>query len=203
MAIISGKVWKFGENVDTDEVFYGRHIMGGDETDKEAYKIHILKGTVDSLSSIKQDNVPAIKRESVPDGFIQAAKMVLEGYLTKNEELKNTLSGDIIVAKRNFGIGSSRQQAPEALKFLGISAVLADSIHIIFFRNFWNLGNAGIDYNGISQIFDNGDIAEIDLSNSLIRNISNGKEIPYKIILGKDFLKMYQAGGLIAYSKTR
>jgi len=194
MLTISGKVWKFGEAVDTDEVFYGRHLMGGDETDKDAYRIHILQGAVDSLSSIK--------RENIPDGFVESAKKVLEGYLTNNEELKNTLAGDIIVAKRNFGIGSSRQPAAEAIKFLGISAVLADSIHIIFFRNFWNLGNVAIDYDGISELFRNGDIAEIDLSRSLARNISTGKEMAYDVILGRDFLEMYRAGGLIEYSKA-
>jgi 3-isopropylmalate dehydratase small subunit len=194
MLRISGRVWKFGQALDTDEVFYGRHIMGGDETNKEAYRLHILQGAIDSLSSLERDNVP--------DGFVDAAKMVLEGYSTGNKELQSKLAGDIIVAGKNFGIGSSRQQAAEAINFLGISAVLADSIHIIFFRNFWNLGNVARDSDGISDAFEHGDIAEIDLGNSLVKNVSKGSEISYNVIVGKDFMKMFEAGGLIEYTKT-
>ncbi|MCK5181150.1 MAG: hypothetical protein KAQ73_01295, partial [Dehalococcoidia bacterium] len=99
---LKGRVWKFGKDVDTDELFAGRFIMGGDETSQSQYEEFIAKS---GLSDVEQ-------RENVPGDF-----------LTK------VTRGDIIVAQENFGIGSSRQQAAETLKYKGVRAVVADSIH--------------------------------------------------------------------------
>lgn len=192
---IEGKVWCFGNDIDTDELFAGRFIMVGNEKDAKAYKMSILDGAIISLSTIGRGN------NNVPDGFIETALRVLNGYKNNNEEDKNAMSGNIIVARENFGIGSSRQQAAEALRFLGISVCLSETIHRIFFRNFWNLGGVAIDKKGVSANFKTGDTAKIDLNSSLICNVTNNIEMKYNIILPEEFIEMYQTGGLISYHK--
>jgi len=172
---LKGRVWKFGRDVDTDELFAGRIIMGGDETSQSQYQEFIAKS---GLSDVAQ-------RENVPRDF-----------LTK------VAKGDIIVAQENFGIGSSRQQAAETLKYKGVQAVVADSIHRIFFRNFWNLGCPAIDLPGISAQFETGHEISINLKQGTIKNLSTGKEFEFHLIIPAWFVDMVEAGGLIPYHKS-
>jgi 3-isopropylmalate/(R)-2-methylmalate dehydratase small subunit len=171
---LKGRVWKFGKDVDTDELFAGRFIMGGDETNQSQYQEFIAKS---GLSDVGH-------RENVPKDF-----------LTK------VAKGDIIVAGENFGIGSSRQQAAETLKFKGVQAVVADSIHRIFFRNFWNLGCPAIDLPGISAEFETGQEIAINLRQGTIKNLNTGKEFKFRLIIPSWFMDMVEAGGLIPYHK--
>jgi 3-isopropylmalate/(R)-2-methylmalate dehydratase small subunit len=117
--------------------------------------------------------------------------------------LEQVRAGDVIVGGSDFGIGSSRQQAAETLKLKGIRAVVADSIHRIFFRNFWNLGCAAIELPGVSDAFKTGDEIEIDLEGSLVRNVSTGKELKFELKVPDWFLEMVEAGGLIPYHKQK
>jgi 3-isopropylmalate/(R)-2-methylmalate dehydratase small subunit len=172
---LRGKVWKFGKDVDTDELFAGRFIMGGDETNQSQYQEFIAKS---GLSDVGQ-------RENVPGDF-----------LTK------VAKGDIIVAEENFGIGSSRQQAAETLKFKGVQAVVADSIHRIFFRNFWNLGCPAIDLPGVSAEFETGQEIVISLRQGTIKNFNTGKEFQFRLIIPSWFVDMVEAGGLVPYHKS-
>jgi len=172
---LKGRVWKFGKDVDTDELFAGRFIMGGDETSQSQYQEFIARS---GLSDVGH-------RENVPKGF-----------LTK------VAKGDIIVAEENFGIGSSRQQAAETLKFKGVQAVVADSIHRIFFRNFWNLGCPAIDLPGISTEFKTGHEIAINLRQGAIKNLTTGKEFEFRLIIPSWFVDMVEAGGLIPYHKS-
>jgi len=172
---IKGRVWKFGKDVDTDELFAGRFIMGGDETNQRQYQEFIAES---GLSDVGQ-------RENVPGDFV-----------TK------VAKGDIIVAEENFGIGSSRQQAAETLKYKGVQAVVADSIHRIFFRNFWNLGCPAIDLRGISAEFETGHEIVINLRQGIIKNPSTGKEFKFHLIMPAWFIDMVEAGGLIPYHKS-
>jgi len=172
---LKGRVWKFGKDVDTDELFAGRFIMGGDETSQSQYQEFIAKS---GLSDVGQ-------RENVPGDF-----------LTK------VAKGDIIVAQENFGIGSSRQQAAETLKYKGVRAVVADSIHRIFFRNFWNLGCPAIDLPGISNEFETGHEIGINLRQGTIKNLSTSKEFEFHLIIPTWFSDMVEAGGLIPYHKS-
>jgi 3-isopropylmalate/(R)-2-methylmalate dehydratase small subunit len=172
---LKGRVWKFGKDVDTDELFAGRFIMGGDETSQSQYQEFIARS---GLSDVGQ-------RENIPGDF-----------LTKVGK------GDIIVAEENFGIGSSRQQAAETLKFKGVQAVVADSIHRIFFRNFWNLGCPAIDLPGISAEFETGHEIVIDLRRGTIKNLSTGKDFEFRLIIPSWFIDMVEAGGLIPYHKS-
>ena len=172
---LKGRVWKFGKDVDTDELFAGRFIMGGDETSQSQYQEFIAKS---GMSDVGQ-------RENVPGDFLTGVS-----------------KGDIIVAEENFGIGSSRQQAAETLKYKGVQAVVADSIHRIFFRNFWNLGCPAIDLPGISTEFETGHEIMINLRQGIIKNISAGKEFEFRLIIPAWFIDMVEAGGLIPYHKS-
>jgi 3-isopropylmalate/(R)-2-methylmalate dehydratase small subunit len=172
---LKGRVWKFGRDVDTDELFAGRFIMGGDETSRSQYQDFIAKSGLSDAGH----------RENVPEEFIHEVK-----------------EGDIIVAEENFGIGSSRQQAAETLKYKGVQAVVADSIHRIFFRNFWNLGCPAIDLPGISAEFETGHEIMIDLRQGAIRNLTTGKKFEFRLIIPSWFIDMVEAGGLIPYHRS-
>jgi len=172
---LKGRVWKFGRDVDTDELFAGRFIMGGDETSRSRYQDFIAKSGLSDAGH----------RENVPEDFIRRVK-----------------EGDIIVAEENFGIGSSRQQAAETLKYKGVQAVVADSIHRIFFRNFWNLGCPAIDLPGISAEFETGHEIMINLRQGAIRNLTTGKKFEFRLIIPSWFIDMVEAGGLIPYHRS-
>ncbi|OGC34211.1 3-isopropylmalate dehydratase [candidate division WOR-1 bacterium RIFOXYB2_FULL_48_7] len=106
--------------------------------------------------------------------------------------------GDFLVAGSNFGCGSSREQAPMAIKYANIGAVLAKSFARIFYRNCFNLGLLAIecDTDGISE----GDKLEVDLDQGLIRNITKGAEI--KIApLPKTMQTLLADGGLVEHFK--
>ncbi len=153
---ISGRVWKFGDNIDTDVIIPGKYLR---TTDMSVFASHAMEG-IDSR-------------------FPQKVK-----------------KGDIIVAGKNFGCGSSREQAPLALKHAGISCIVAESFARIFFRNAINVGlpiiEAKIDCK-------EGDIIEIDLEKGLVRHENKtypGTRLP-------DFLRRILAdGGLVEHRKT-
>ncbi len=108
----------------------------------------------------------------------------------------------IIVAGRNFGYGSSREQAPLALKYTGIEAILAESFARIFFRNAINVGLPVMEVSGVSEAVDDGDYVEVDMKAGVVR-------IPEKDVVLKgtripEFLmEILDAGGLIPYLRRR
>lgn len=106
--------------------------------------------------------------------------------------------GDFIVAGRNFGCGSSREQAPMAIKFANISAVICKSFARIFYRNCYNLGLPAIeaDTDGI----DDGDELEVDLTGGVIRNKTKNKEIKVAP-LPKTMQTLLTDGGLVEHFK--
>ena len=100
MAEIKGKVWNFGDNIDTDVIIPGRYLRTFNPKD--------------------------------------LAEHVLEGE--RADFTKNVKQGDIILAGENFGCGSSREQAPVAIKAAGVEAIIAKSFARIFYRNSINIG---------------------------------------------------------------
>ena len=109
--------------------------------------------------------------------------------------------GDIIVAGKNFGCGSSREHAPLAIKGVGIKGVIAKSFAGIFFRNAINIGLPFLESKDVDKISD-GDQLEIDLSHGIIKNLSKGKS--YKSQPFPKFLKEIIAkGGLMSYIKDK
>jgi 3-isopropylmalate/(R)-2-methylmalate dehydratase small subunit len=98
---MTGRVWRFGDNVTTDDVIAGKYK--GSSIDPEKLSKHLM--------------------EDIRPGFAAAV-----------------CPGDFIVAGRNFGCGSSREQAPQIIRYAGIEAVVAVSFARIFYRNAINIG---------------------------------------------------------------
>lgn len=110
--------------------------------------------------------------------------------------------GDVIIAGRNFGCGSSREEAPITLKAAGISAVVAESFARIFYRNSINQGLPVITCPGVRGGFKNTDEVKVDLKSGTVRNVTTGKV--FKAEPFPDFvLEILRAGGLISYLKRR
>ncbi len=110
--------------------------------------------------------------------------------------------GDVIVAGRNFGCGSSREQAPLALKGAGVGAVIAESFARIFFRNAINQGLPVLICKGVSSSFSQGEEVEYDLGKGVVINVSRGIELRAEPL--PDFLlSILRAGGLIPYLKAK
>ncbi|MBR1864685.1 MAG: 3-isopropylmalate dehydratase small subunit [Ruminococcus sp.] len=88
---------------------------------------------------------------------------------------KNVQKGDIMVAKANFGCGSSREHAPASIKASGISCVIAKSFARIFYRNAINIGLPIIECDEAAENIDDGDEVEIDFDTGLITNKTKGQ----------------------------
>ncbi|WP_407382060.1 homoaconitase small subunit [Methanobrevibacter sp.] len=119
------------------------------------------------------------------------ADHVLEGE--RPDFTENVQKGDVIVAGENFGCGSSREQAPVAIKTAGVSAIIAKSFARIFYRNSINIGLPVI----VSDIeAEDGDIIKIDLSEGSIVNETSGEEASFEPF--KEFmLNILEDGGLV------
>lgn len=160
--MIKGKVWKFKDDVDTDQIIPARYLV---TTDPKELAKHVMEDADSTFPSKVKE-------------------------------------GDILVAGKNFGCGSSREHAPLAIKGAGISAVIAESFARIFFRNAINLGLLIIESPEAAKEAEEGDILEIDINQGIIRNTTKNKE--YKIKpLPENLQKVLQAGGLMEYAKER
>lgn len=107
--------------------------------------------------------------------------------------------GDVIVAGKNFGCGSSREQAPEIIKALGIRCVIAKSFARIFFRNAINNGLLLIENNGIQEAVQEGDRILVEPGKSVS---GNGKSF-LVASLPQNLLDILEAGGLVAAMRKR
>ena len=112
------------------------------------------------------------------------------------EFAKAARPGDILVAGENFGSGSSREHAPQAMRAIGVGAVVADSFARIFFRNAINLGIPAIEARGVRAIFEAGDTARIDLPRGRITNVTRGRDLDFPP-LPTHLLGLLEAGGLV------
>ena len=153
MEKIQGRVWTFGENIDTDLIIPGRYLRTFNPQD--------------------------------------LAEHVLEGE--RPDFTHNVKKGDVIVADENFGCGSSREQAPVAIKAAGVDAIIAKSFARIFYRNAINIGLPVIkaDIKASDE-----DIVSVDLSEGIIRNETTGEDVEFEPF--KDFmLEILEDGGLV------
>ena len=108
--------------------------------------------------------------------------------------------GDVIVAGNNFGCGSSREQATQVVKDLGIRIVVADTIARIYYRNCIALGLYPVAVRGVSKLFEEGDEIEVDLDSLRIRNVKTGKEISFEP-LAESQRDIIAAGGILPLLK--
>lgn len=158
--ILEGKVWRYGDNVDTDVIIPARYLNTADP--RELAK-HCM--------------------EDIDTSFVGNVKL-----------------GDIIVAGRNFGCGSSREHAPVAIKASGIPCVIADSFARIFYRNAINIGLPLIELGPDVAEIKNGDTVKIDLDRGIVENVTSGKKFKVQPLPG--FIQdIAQAGGLVNYVK--
>ena len=118
------------------------------------------------------------------------------------EFIKKVKKGDIIVARKNFGCGSSREHAPIAIKAAGVSCVIAETFARIFYRNAINIGLPIIECPEASQDIDNGDEVEIDFDTGVITNLTKNRT--YKGQAFQEFMqKIIASEGLINYINSK
>jgi 3-isopropylmalate/(R)-2-methylmalate dehydratase small subunit len=110
--------------------------------------------------------------------------------------------GVIVVGGKNFGCGSSREQAPIALKYAGVKCILAESFARIFFRNAINIGLPVIECKGISDAVETGDELTVDFEAGKVVNVSNGKRFQVEK-LPPFILEILADGGLIENLRRR
>jgi 3-isopropylmalate/(R)-2-methylmalate dehydratase small subunit len=158
---IKGRVWKFGDNIDTDVI------------------------------------IPYKYKARTNDPY-ELAQHAMEGI--DPEFSKKVKPGDVIVAGKNFGCGSSREQAPVAIKYAGISAVIAESFARIFYRNAFNIGLPPLIIPGISEKVEEGDEVEIDLREGTVKILRTGEILRFKPVKG--FMEeLLHEGGIVNYYK--
>ncbi|MDP2912190.1 MAG: 3-isopropylmalate dehydratase small subunit [Candidatus Omnitrophota bacterium] len=156
-----GKVWKFKDDVNTDEIIPARY-----------------------LNTIDPKELGAHCMEDIDAEF---SKKISEG--------------DIIVAGKNFGCGSSREHAQISIKGAGISCVIAESFARIFLRNAINMGLPILEIKDISRIKE-GDYLEVDLNNGTVLNLTEHKEYRAKP-LPKFIQEIIRSGGLLKWIRKR
>ena len=158
---VKGKVWRFGDDINTDVIIPGK------------YKFKTLD-------------------------MKELAKHAMEGV--DQDFSRKVTRGDLIVAGKNFGCGSSREQAPRVLKEAGVSAVVAVSFARIFFRNAINVGLPVIECKDAVKETDEGDLVEIDLEKGMLKNLAKNRVYMFKPI-PPPLLEILRVGGLVEYLK--
>jgi 3-isopropylmalate/(R)-2-methylmalate dehydratase small subunit len=110
-------------------------------------------------------------------------------------------TGDVVVGRRNFGAGSSREQAPQALKHLGVAALVAESFAGLFYRNSINLGLPALVCADARRI-QAGDQLRIDAESGRIENLTSGESLACEPIPGH-LMQMVRDGGLVPHLEKR
>ncbi|MDI3473047.1 MAG: 3-isopropylmalate/(R)-2-methylmalate dehydratase small subunit [Thermotogaceae bacterium] len=129
--------------------------------------------------------------------LVKLAEHVLEDAM--EDFAKKVQKGDIIVAGKNFGLGSSREHAPRIIKLAGVSCVIARSFARIFYRNAINIGLPLVVLEEVNEI-EQGDELSIDLENGTVENITRGRIYKFEPI--PDFMmKILREDGITNYIK--
>ena len=153
-----GRVFKYGDNVDTDVIIPARYLNSSDPAELATHCM-----------------------EDIDKTFV-----------------KRVQKGDIIVATKNFGCGSSREHAPIAIKAAGVSCVIAETFARIFYRNAINIGLPIIECAEASKGIEDGDEVEVDFDSGMIYNRTRGTQF-----IGQAFpefmQKIIKAEGLVNY----
>lgn len=157
----------------------------------------ILKGRVHRFGdSVNTDYIISGRYKFRIHDPRELAKHLMEDL--KPDFYKAIKAGDLIVGGKNFGCGSSREQAPLAIKYAGIKAVIAKSFARIFFRNSINLGLLLVECD--TSEFKQGDRLEIDTEKGYVLNTANGKHTRINPL--PDFMsRIIKDGGVISHFK--
>lgn len=159
---VLGRVFKYGDNVDTDVIIPARYLNSSDPAELATHCM-----------------------EDIDKDFVN-----------------NVAKGDIIVATKNFGCGSSREHAPIAIKAAGVSCVIAETFARIFYRNAINIGLPIIECREASEKIEAGDEVSIDFDSGVITNKTKNETY-----LGQAFPEFMQriikAEGLMNYINSK
>lgn len=157
---IAGRVWKFGDHMDTDVIIPARYLTTSDPRELGRH----------CLEDADPDFVKKIKK------------------------------GDILVAGRNFGSGSSREHAPIAIKAAGISCIIAESFARIFYRNAFNMGLPIFESPDAARLINQGDLVCVEAASGLIEDRTQKKQFqsePIPLFMQE----LIRDGGLIEHIK--
>jgi 3-isopropylmalate/(R)-2-methylmalate dehydratase small subunit len=132
-------------------------------------------------------------------GIEEIARHCLESLLPSF--VSTVRKGDIVVAGRNFGTGSSREQAPAALKHLGVAVLVAESFAGLFYRNAINLGLPAVACAQAKSIKQN-DLLKVDVEGGTIENLTTGEILSCEAI-PPHLMPMLRDGGLLAHLEKR
>lgn len=159
--VVTGKVFKYGDNVDTDVIIPARY-----------------------LNTSNAEELAAHCMEDIDSEFV-----------------KNVEKGDIIVANKNFGCGSSREHALLSIKTAGVSCVIASTFARIFYRNSINIGLPILECDEAVKNIDDGDKLEVDFKTGVIKNLTKNEQ--YQGEGFPEFMqKIIDNDGLIGYIKN-
>ena len=142
MKAAHGRVFKYGDNVDTDVIIPARYL---NSSDPKELATHCM--------------------EDIDKDFVN-----------------NVKAGDIMVANKNFGCGSSREHAPIAIKAAGVSCVIAETFARIFYRNAINIGLPIIECPEAAKAINAGDEVTVDFDSGIITDETTGEKFK-----GQDF----------------
>ena len=159
---VSGKVFKYGDNIDTDVIIPARYLTSADPE-------HLKEHCMEDIDKTFKDRVS---------------------------------EGDIIVAGKNFGCGSSREHAPIAIKAAGVSCVIADTFARIFYRNSINIGLPIVECPEAAAAIKDGDEVSVDFDSGIITDLTTGDT--FKGQAFPPFMQgLIDAGGLINYINSK
>src|SRR5918911_690744 len=148
--------------------------------------------------NINTDIIIPFRFKSRTNDPYEMAKYAMYGY---DPDFHKKISyGDVIVAGRNFGGGSSREQAPVALKYAGISAVVAESFARIFYRNSFTIGLPALEIPGIKGKVNQGDELNVDVAKFTVKNLKTNQTFQGQAV-PKFMRNMLIEGGLVEYYK--
>ena len=157
-----GRVFKYGDNIDTDVIIPARYLNSSDPAELATHCM-----------------------EDIDKEFI-----------------KKEQKGDIIVAEKNFGCGSSREHAPIAIKAAGVSCVIAETFARIFYRNSINIGLPIIECPQAAAEIEDGDEVEVNFDTGVITDLTKGTT--YQGQAFPEFMqRIIDAEGLVNYINTR
>ncbi len=160
--MINGRVFKYGDNVDTDVIIPARYLNISDRAELASH----------CMEDIDRDFV------------------------------KQVNPGDLMVAGKNFGCGSSREHAPLVIKLSGIKCIIAETFARIFYRNAVNIGLPILECVEAARDIEDGDKVEVDLKSGRITNVT--KQRTYQAESFPEFMQdIIKAEGLINYVKGR
>ncbi len=159
--ILSGKTWKYGDNINTDVIFPGKYT-------------YTLTAKADIAKHALEDLDPTFAA--------------------------NVRPGDIVVGGRNWGCGSSREQAASCLSYNGVGAVIAESFNRIFYRNAVNFGLLAIACPAAVEAIQPGEVITVDLARNQITCAAGTFDFPP---LSASVLGIIEAGGLVEYVKEK